>query len=150
MSTGIALAGPADTDRVLDLMMRYHTDANLTYDDAHRAAVACPLLDGSPLGAIWLIGPKSSPLGYVMVTFGWSMPFGGMVGWLAECYIRPSVRGRGIGTEVLHAVAVNLGRAGMQAMHAILPTGQEDAAAKFCTRAGFRAVPGVRMMTDPL
>ena len=134
----------------MDLMTRYHDEAALPYDDTHRAAVAGPLLDGSPLGAVWLIGPKSSPLGYVMVTFGWSMPHGGMVGWLEECYIRPSVRGRGIGTEVLHAVAVNLGRAGMQAMHAILPAADPDAAARFCARAGFRPLPGVRMMTDPL
>ena len=150
MSTAIALAAAPDADRVIDLMARYHAEAALPYDDIHRATVAGPLLDGSPLGAIWLIGPKSSPLGYVMVTFGWSMAHGGMVGWLEECYIRPSVRGRGIGTEVLHAVAVNLGRAGMQAMHAILPAADPDAAARFCARAGFRAVPGVRMMTDPL
>ena len=150
MSTAIALATAADADRVMDLLTRYHAEADLPFDDAHRAAVAGPLLEGSPLGAVWLIGPKSSPLGYVMVTFGWSMPHGGMVGWLEECYIRPSVRGRGIGTEVLHAVAVNLGRAGMQAMHAILPDADPDAAARFCAKAGFRAVPGVRMMTDPL
>ncbi|WP_386681470.1 GNAT family N-acetyltransferase [Loktanella sp. R86503] len=150
MSTAIALAGPGDADKVMDLMARYHADAGLPHDDTHRAQVTRPLLDGSPLGAVWLIGPKSSPLGYVMVTFGWSMAHGGMVGWLEECYIRPSVRGRGIGTEVLHAVAVNLGRAGMQAMHAILPAADPDAAARFCARAGFRPLRDVRMMTDPL
>ena len=150
MSTAIALATAEDADRVMDLLTRHHTEVGLPYDDTHRAAVAGPLLDGSPLGAVWLIGPKSSPLGYVMVTFGWSMPHGGMVGWLEDCYIRPSVRGRGIGTEVLHAVAVNLGRAGMRAMHAILPQADPDAAARFCAKAGFRAVPGARLMTDPL
>ena len=149
MSTAITLAAAPDADRVVTLMARYHEEAALPYDDPHRANVAGPLLDGSPLGAIWLIGPKSSPLGYVMVSFGWSMQHGGMIGWLAECYIRPSVRGRGIGTEVLHAVAVNLGRAGIQAMHVILP--QADAAtARFCAKAGFQAVPGMALMTDPL
>jgi hypothetical protein len=47
-------------------------------------------------------------------------------------------------------VAVNLGRAGMQAMHAILPPANPDEAARFCARAGFRPVRDVRMMTDPL
>ncbi|SEM43483.1 Protein N-acetyltransferase, RimJ/RimL family [Loktanella fryxellensis] len=150
MSTAIALATPADADRLMDLMARYHAEAGLTHDDAHRAAVLGPLLDGSPLGAVWLIGPKSSPLGYVMVTFGWSISQGGLVGWLEECFIRASVRGRGIGTEVLHAVAVNLARADMRAMHVILPAANPDAAGRFCARAGFRAVPGARLMTDPL
>ncbi|MFT6684244.1 MAG: hypothetical protein ACJAQV_001414, partial [Loktanella salsilacus] len=63
MSTAIALAGPTEAERVMDLMARYHADAALPYDDAHRAQVTGPLLDGSPLGAVWLIGPKSSPLG---------------------------------------------------------------------------------------
>ncbi|SEQ17751.1 Acetyltransferase (GNAT) family protein [Loktanella sp. DSM 29012] len=149
MSTAITLAGPDMADRVLALMARYHEESGLPFDDAHRAMVAGPLLDGSPLGAIWLIGPARAPLGYVTVTFGWSVPHGGLVGWLEEVFIRPSVRGRGIGTEVLHAVTVNLQRAQLQAMHVILPN--DDAGlARFCTRTGFRPVPSPRMMTDPL
>ena len=144
------LATVEDLPKLLPMVAGFHSEMGYGTTPEHQSDAVMPLLEGSPHGAIWLIGPKSSPLGYVMVTFGWSMPHGGMVGWLEECYIRPSVRGRGIGTEVLHAVAVNLGRAGMQAMHAILPAADPDAAARFCAKAGFRAVPGVRMMTDPL
>ncbi|MBS1303570.1 GNAT family N-acetyltransferase [Loktanella sp. SALINAS62] len=149
MSTAITLAAAADAERVLALMARYHEEAQLPHDDTHRATVAGPLLDGSPLGAIWLIGPSRAPLGYVMVTFGWSMPHGGLIGWLEEVFIRPSVRGRGIGTEVLHAVTVNLQRADLRAMHVFLPS--DDAGlVRFCTRTGFRAVRTPTLMTDPL
>jgi len=149
MSSAIHLAGPDDLARVTALMARYHEEAALPHDDDHRSAVAAPLLEGSPLGAIWLIGPARAPLGYVTITFGWSVPQGGMVGWLAEIYIRQSVRNRGIGTESLHAVAVSLRGAGLRAMHVLLP---QDAAqtARFCARAGFAATPDLKIMTDTL
>ena len=149
MSTAINLAGADDLDRTLGLMARYHEEAGLAYDDAHRHAVLEPLLAGSPLGGVWLIGPQRAPLGYVMVSFGWSVAQGGMVGWLEELFIRPSVRGRGIGTEVLHAVTVSLRRAELRAMHVIVPEG-DDGLARFCARTGFSVTTRPTMMTDPL
>ena len=47
MTTAINLAGPADDDRLMSLY--YHEECRLPYDDAHRAAVVAPLLEGSPL-----------------------------------------------------------------------------------------------------
>lgn len=148
MTTAINLADEADLDRVLSLMTRYHAEAGLPYDDPHRAAAVAPLLDGSPLGAIWLVGPTRAPLGYVMITFGWSMAQGGMVGWLDEAFIRESVRNRGIGTEVMHAITVNLRSAGLKAMHVQL--GPDAAAAGFCKRCGFQPVDATMIMTDVL
>lgn len=148
MTTAINLAGPADDARLLSLMARYHEECGLPYDDDHRAAVAAPLLDGSPLGAIWLIGPARAPLGYVLVSFGWSVPLGGMIGWVEEVFIRQSVRNRGIGTEILHAVALSLGQAGVRALHARVDDNAR--AAKFCARVGFSDTKDTRIMTDML
>lgn len=148
MTTAINLATPDNADQVISLMGRYHEEAGLPYDDAHRAEVTAPLLAGNPLGAIWLIGPSRAPLGYVMVTFGWSVAHGGMVAWLEEAFIRSSVRNRGIGTEVLHAVVVNLRQAGLKAMHTQLAP--DARAVGFCKRCGFAPVDGFIQMTDPL
>lgn len=148
MSTAINLGGPADEERLLSLMARYHDERGLAYDDLHRANVAAPLLEGSPLGAVWLIGPQRAPLGYVLVTFGWSVRFGGMIGWVEEVFIRPSVRNRGIGTEVLHAVAVSLGQAGIRALQVRV---DDDARlASFCKKVGFYQTADQRIMTDVL
>lgn len=148
MTTAINLGGPADDERLLSLMARYHEERGFAYDDDHRAAVAAPLLEGSPLGAVWLIGPQRAPLGYVLVTFGWSVRLGGMVAWVDEVFIRPSVRGRGIGREVLHAVAVSLGHAGVRALQVCV---DDDARlAKFCGKVGFTTSTDQRIMTDLL
>lgn len=149
MTTAISLANMADLDRVVGLMERFHEERGLPFDDAHRRRAAEPLLEGSPLGAIWLIGPTRAPLGYVLVGFGWSVNRAGMEGWVNEVYIRPSVRRRGIGTEVLHAVAVALAQSSLRALH--VRVDREDAAAqRFCARVGFEARPGLLVMTDTL
>ena len=149
MTSAITLADPTDLPRVMGLMARFHEEMGLPYDDAHREAAAAPLLDGSPLGAVWLIGPARAPLGYVMIGFGWSVPRAGMVGTLEEVFIRPSVRRRGIGTETLHAIAVSLRDAGLRALTVSLPP-EQDALQSFCERVGFRSDPPRHHMTDPL
>ena len=100
MTTAIHLAGPDDIAPLLALMERFHVETALPHDDAHRRRAATPLVQGSPHGAVWLIGPQRAPLGYVLLGFGWSVDSAGMEGFVHEVFIRPSVRGRGIGTEV--------------------------------------------------
>lgn len=131
------------------LVSQYHAEAGLPYDDAHRAGVIAPLLEGSPLGAIWLLGPVRSPLGYVLVTFDWSVAAGGMTGWVAEMFVRDKVRGRGIGTESLHAVAKALRSAGVKALHVDLGA-PEAPVRRFWTNAGFRGEATRRVLTDKL
>lgn len=149
MSAGLNLAGPAQTAQTLALVEKFHDETAAAFDDAHRSATIEPLLQGSPLGAIWLIGPQRAPMGYVLVTFEWSIDAGGMVGWVREIYLRPNVRKRGIGTETLHAIAVALRGGGVKALHVTLPeTGQTGRT--FWQRAGFRDETQMHVLTDVL
>jgi ribosomal protein S18 acetylase RimI-like enzyme len=52
-----------------------------------------------------------------VISFGWSVEFGGMDGFVDELYIRPSVRGRGLGTEVLTHLPKTLSASGLKAIH---------------------------------
>ncbi len=52
-------------------------------------------------------------MGYIAVSFGWSIELGGMDGFLDEFYIREGVRGRGMGSEVLAALLPQLAQAGL-------------------------------------
>lgn len=149
MTAAITLAGPDNIQPLLGLMARCHDECGLKLDDDHRLKTVAPLLDGNPLGAVWLIGPPRAPLGYVLVSFGWSVSTGGMIGWVDEVFVRPSVRRRGIGTEVLHAVGVSLGQAGVTALNVRIPASDETAA-RFCSRVGFADAGPIRLMTDPL
>ena len=149
MTTAIHLASAGDADLLLALMERFHTERALPHDAAHRRRAVLPLLQGSPHGAVWLIGPRRAPLGYAILSFGWSVNLAGIEGIVQEVFVRPSVRGRGIGTEVLHSIAVNLTQSGIRALHVRLD--RDDAtAARFCARVGFAPRPETVVMTDVL
>lgn len=95
----------------------FHAEEGIAQDDATRRGALLPLLEGSPHGAVYLAGPARAPIGYVVICFGWSVEFGGMDGFVDEIYIRPAVRGRGIGSEILMSLPKALAGAGLKALH---------------------------------
>lgn len=115
--TAMHLCTPDDLERLESLVARFHEEAGIQSDQEHRHNALAPLLDGSPLGAAYLLGPVRAPVGYIVITFGWSLEFGGMDGFVDEIYIRPSVRGRGLASEALFSLSRALRDAGLRALH---------------------------------
>lgn len=153
MSAAITLANGEHMAQLLALMARRATETTDTSeaDDAHiaRQHALKPLLSGGPEGAVWLVGPPRAPLGYVIVTFGWNVGLGGREAWIEDVFVRPSVRRRGIGREVLHAIGVSLRQAGVRALQVRIPE-KETTAISFCASAGFSPDPAMSLMTDLL
>lgn len=137
MSAALHLARPDDINRVLALVAAFHAEQGIESTDEARHAALMPLLEGIPHGCIYLIGPARAPLGYVVVTFGWSVEFGGMDGFVDEIYIRPAVRGRGIASEVLIELPKALAAAGLTALHLEVDR-ENEIAQRLYTRTGFR------------
>lgn len=138
MKAALRLAGPEDADRVDALVVAFHKEICIDTTPEDRRASILPLLDGSPHGAIYIIGPSRAPVGYLVVTFGWSVEFGGLDGFVDELYVRPTVRGRGIATEALLTLPPALAEAGLRALH--LEVDRDDTAAqKLYAKAGFTA-----------
>lgn len=70
MTAALHLATEDDLDRLLPLVTAYHAFETIEQNDKVRRAAILPLLQGSPLGAVWLIGPRKGPVGYIAITFG--------------------------------------------------------------------------------
>ncbi|MEO0989605.1 MAG: GNAT family N-acetyltransferase [Pseudomonadota bacterium] len=117
MSTAVHLAAPDDMKRLLPLVRAFHAEMEIEMDEGVRQGAIAPMLTGIPQGAIYLIGPRTAPVGYVALAFGWSIQMGGLDGFIEEFYVRPAVRGRGMGGEVLHALAQTLKGAGLKSLH---------------------------------
>ncbi len=117
MSAALTLAGPANLEKLDGLVAAFHREAGLAISDSARQAALVPLLEGIPHGVAYLIGPARAPIGYIIVTFGWSVEFGGLDGFIDEIYIRPAVRNRGLATDTLQALPVALAGAGLRALH---------------------------------
>ncbi|MEP2533184.1 GNAT family N-acetyltransferase [Shimia sp.] len=146
MSTALHLAGPDDLAPLAKLVAAFHAEMKIDQDEDARQNALIPLLEGSPYGAIYILGPRRAPVGYVIVTFSWSVEFGGLDAFVDEFFIRPGVRRRGVGSDVLIALPKALSDAGIRAFH--LEVDREDAAAqRLYTRAGFRPRDRYMLMT---
>lgn len=137
MSTSLHLAKPTDLAALLPLVAAFHNETGIARTDDQRARALIPLLRGEPYGAVYLVGPAKAPVGYVVITFGWSVEFGGLDAFIDELYIRPAVRRRGMGGDVLTALPNALSRAGVTAVH--LEVDRENhVAQRLYARAGFQ------------
>lgn len=144
--TALHLAGPDDLDRLLPLVRAFQEEHGIARSDAERVAGLEPILAGSPHGVAYLMGPQRAPIGYVVISFGWSLEFAGMDGFVDEIYLRPSVRGRGIGSEVLTALPKALAGAGLKALHLEVKRDDEKTRS-FYSRLRFREREDYMLMT---
>ncbi|MDF1803893.1 GNAT family N-acetyltransferase [Thalassovita sp.] len=144
--TALHLARPQDMDRLLPMVTAFQEELGIDLAPDTRHAGLAPLLEGSPHGVAYLIGPQRAPIGYVVICFGWSLEFGGMDGFVDEIYIRPGVRGRGIGSEVLTSLPKALSGAGLKALH--LEVRRDDAnTRRLYERLRFRPREDYMLMT---
>ncbi len=146
MSASLQLAKPEHLDKVLTLVAAFHAECGIDATDAHRRAAIEPLLNGIPYGVVYLIGPARAPVGYIVVTFGWSVEFGGMDGFVDELFVRPPVRGRGIASEVLQTLPQTLAEAGLRALHLEVDR-ENETAQRLYQRARFQPRDRYVLMT---
>ncbi len=117
MAASLTLATADDAPRILAMMEAAHAEAGRATSADHRAAALAPLLQGTALGEVYLIGPKLAPIGYIVLTHGYSLEYGGPDARIDDLYLRSSVRGRGVDGEIVQAVAEHLAKLGTRALH---------------------------------
>ncbi|WP_343503933.1 GNAT family N-acetyltransferase [Alloyangia pacifica] len=128
------LAGSDDLERLLPMVASFQAERGTEPDEARLTAALTPLLEGAPQGAAWLIGPRKAPVGYVVVSFGWSVESGGMTGTIDQLYIRPAVRSRGMGSEALFQLTQALRQGGITALQMEVDR-EDEHLQRFCRRA---------------
>lgn len=146
MSAALTLATPDHLERLLPLVDAFHAEDSMETTAETRRAALEPLLQGSPHGSIYLIGPARAPIGYIIISFGWSVEFGGLDGFIDELYIRPGVRGRGVASEVLTTLPAALAKAGLKALHLEVDAAK-DGAQRLYARTGFDLRDRYHLMT---
>ncbi|MBY5974055.1 GNAT family N-acetyltransferase [Ferrimonas balearica] len=139
--TVLHLAREGDETRLLPMLRACHTELGLQSEEwALREAMA-PILEGAPHGAIYIAGPARAPIGYAAISFGWSLVAGGLSAELDEIWVRPAIRGRGIGGELLSTLPRALSAAGLRRLRLQVP-GPDHALARLARAAGYRTTEG--------
>jgi diamine N-acetyltransferase len=133
------LAESKDTDVLLGLIERYFKYDEIFFNPiAVRKGLGLLLSDRS-IGRAWLVffGPTEKPVGYVIVTFGFDLEFGGMRATLTDLYLEPASRGGGIGTAALVLIEKTCQELGMGAIELLVETDNTEAQGLY-RKAGFK------------
>jgi GNAT superfamily N-acetyltransferase len=133
----VRIARRDDVPALVALMTEFYGEAGypLSPEPATRAFRA--LLDDPRLGRVWLVEDGARPVGYLVLTLGFSMEFGGLRGFIDDFFVLPTARGRGLGAAALAAVKSECIALGVRAL--LVETGPAGhPARKLYARAGFQ------------
>jgi GNAT superfamily N-acetyltransferase len=126
-----------DIPLLVALMTEFYSESSTPLDSNRAAAAFAALLADDRLGHVWLIQASENDVGYVVVTFSYSMEFGGPNAFVDDLFIQAPFRGAGLGTAALQEVRTFCLERGVRALH--LETGRDNAAAQaLYRRAGFK------------
>jgi len=104
MHTEIRLASIEDLAIVLPFVRTFHQVENIPIAEKDLKTSLSTLLNNDTLGGIWLIYCEGQAVGYIMLSFGYSLEFGGKDAFIDEFYIQPEFRGLGLGKETLKLI----------------------------------------------
>src|ERR1041385_2635672 len=90
-------ASPRDVERLLPLVREYYAEDAYPFDEeAVRRALAA-LVSSPELGRVWIVLDGEDVVGYVAITYGFSIEYKGRDAFVDEVFVRAEHRGRGLG-----------------------------------------------------
>jgi ribosomal protein S18 acetylase RimI-like enzyme len=129
---------PADLEAILALHRDFFAEDHYTFREEESRANLGRLLADPNLGQIFVLEDGGSVVGYLLLTFGFSLEFGGRDAVVDELYVAPAHRGRGLGTNALAAAEEACRELGIRAIHLVVERYKEGAQALY-RRVGFAA-----------
>lgn len=86
-------------------------------DDETNRAIVRQLIENERLGKIWLILVDGEAVGYIVLTYGYSLEYAGRDALIDELYLRENYRGCGIGKQTIEFVSEFCRANGIRALH---------------------------------
>lgn len=108
-------ATPDSAERLLALARAFHAEDGHPLDGRGEAAAA--RVPDEAQARCWLVRAEGEIIGYVVLTMGYSIEYGGRDGFIDDLYLVPQARGRGLGARVLDFVEGQARALGVMALH---------------------------------
>ena len=136
MDPQFRIARDDDAPLLLALMQQYYAfDGHHWHENRAREGLL-NLLRCSQYGLAWLVLDAETPVGYIVLTFGYSLEFLGRDAFIDEFFLLPSHRGRGWGKKTLAFVEEQARHNDVRAIHLeIVRT--NDNAKRLYSKTGF-------------
>jgi GNAT superfamily N-acetyltransferase len=137
MKPVFTLARASDAELLVELMGEFYACEHLEFEARAARAALEQILRDRRFGVVHLIRVGEEAAGYFVLTFGFSLEFGGRDAFVDELYLREKFRGHGLGKASLE-LAVEVCRAeGIRALHLEVDRVNTRAQGVY-RRAGFR------------
>ena len=117
MEPTFRLAADTDIDTLIPMMREFYAIDAYPFDEGAARTALEGLLRDPALGRVWLIHDGAEAIGYVVLTFGYSLEFHGRDAFVDELFVQPSHRGRGVGTRAMRLVEEACRDLGAHALH---------------------------------
>lgn len=130
MSAAIFRPATPDDEPALLRMMRNLAEqepgAYFSDEPVVRAALRKFLADPS-LGQDWIFLDEKTPVGYIVLTFGFSFEYHGRDAFIDELYVEPPYRRQGIGRRAMQFIEERAREFGVNAVHLEVDEGNAPA-----------------------
>lgn len=116
MEIELRTARTNDRDLLLALIQELYACEHIPFDEARATHALGNLLADPSLGRVWVVERGGLPVGYAILTLGYSLEFGGRFALLDELFILEEHRGTGAGRQALARIAQICRELGLEAL----------------------------------
>lgn len=129
-------ASPADLETVLGFVKKYYEFDGIRFSAPEVRRGLELLLRDHSIGCVWLIRLGREDVGYIILTFGYDVEFGGRQGTVTDFYIAERYRRLGLGSKTFSFLEAACGDLGLEALE--LQVERRNVAAQaFYRKVGF-------------
>jgi GNAT superfamily N-acetyltransferase len=111
------VAEESDAATLIEFMREYYAFDGHSFQEPKAHAALIALLRESNLGRVWLILDGLTPVGYIVLCFGYSLEWLGRDAFVDEFFLREEYRGRGWGRRTMEFVEKEAQDFGIRALH---------------------------------
>src|SRR5438132_4313737 len=104
MEPNFRLANTTDIDILIDFMRQFYAIDNYPFEEAAARTAMQTIVQDSSLGRVWLINNGDEAVGYIVLTFGFSLEYRGRDAFIDEFFVLAPLRNQGIGSKTIEFV----------------------------------------------
>lgn len=95
------LAALEDLPRLVELMAEFYRESHYALDTVRSKVAFEAILTDTSLGRVWVLEKDGMTVGYMVLTLGFSMEYGGRDAFLDDLFIQSPYRGTGLGKTAI-------------------------------------------------
>ena len=107
----------SDIDQLLVLIQDFYQHFDYPYIELEKRLTLEDLFERPTAGRIYLIQKEQKIVGYVFLSFYFSIEFGGRTAFIDELFVLPGYRGQGIGSKVINLIEQKCLELNLKAIH---------------------------------